>query len=253
MLRRQSGSNLLVVGQNDGAALGMFATGLVSLAAQHPASVEGRASFYVFDGAQHGSEESTSLARLPALTSDTVRVVGGRELAAAVGQLSAELARRQEAAETPFPPVYVFVYGLQRMRDLRRQEDDFGFSRSGEEKPPDPAKQFATIVRDGPAFGIHAIVWCDSLNNLHRTWDRQTLREFEYRVVLQMSANDSSALIDTPVASRLGANRALIYSGEEEALEKFRPYRWPSPGWLERVRQQLRVADDAEGAKRLTV
>ncbi len=108
-------------------------------------------------------------------------------------------------------------------------------------------------MRDGPAFGIHTIAWCDSLNNLHRTWERQTLREFEHRVVLQMSANDSSALIDTPVASRLGANRALLYSGEEEALEKFRPYRWPSAAWLERVRRRLCAADDAEGAKPLTV
>ncbi len=114
LLRRQSGANLLVVGQNEGAALGMFATGLVSLAAQHPASDEGRASFYVFDGAQHASEESASLARLATLTSDTVRVVASRELPAAVGQLSAELARRQSAAETPFAPVYVFAYGLQR-------------------------------------------------------------------------------------------------------------------------------------------
>ena len=96
-------------------------------------------------------------------------------------------------------------------------------------------------------------MWCDSLNNLHRAWDRQTLREFEYRVAFQMSANDSSTLIDTPVASRLGANRALLHSGEEEALEKFRPYRWPSAAWLESVRRQLRAADDADRAKRLAV
>ncbi|MGC8947334.1 MAG: hypothetical protein ACP5N6_14390 [Anaerolineae bacterium] len=37
--RRQSGSNLLIVGQNDEAALGMMAVGLISLAAQLPSPV----------------------------------------------------------------------------------------------------------------------------------------------------------------------------------------------------------------------
>ena len=54
-----------------------------------------------------------------------------------------------------------------------------------------------------------------------------------------MSANDSSTLIDTPAASKLGENRALYYSEEENRIEKFRPYGLPEAEWLEQVKQHF--------------
>ena len=146
-------------------------------------------------------------------------------------------------ATRPTPPtIYLFVYDLQRFRDLRKADDDFGFGGGGygEKKADPPSKLFGTILRDGPPLGVHTLVWCDSLNNLNRTFDRQALREFEMRVLFQMSANDSSTLIDSPVASKLGPNRALFFSEEEGRLEKFRPYGLPPDDWLDEVRQQLR-------------
>jgi DNA segregation ATPase FtsK/SpoIIIE, S-DNA-T family len=246
--RRQSGSNLLIVGQNEDAALGTFCSALVSLAAQSPADSEGT-RFYLFDGSAAGSDQTATLKRLADLPIGA-HVVNARQLEAAVGELSAELASRQETPDEHSAPIVVFVYGLHKLRALRKGEDDFGFSRGGETRPPDPGKQFAAILRDGPAAGIFAITWCDSLNNLNRAWDRQTLREFEMRVVLQMSANDSSTLIDTPMAARLGPHRALLHSEEQGTLEKFRPYRQPSGDWLTQVANQLR-AKRTNGAGRV--
>ena len=54
--------------------------------------------------------------------------------------------------------------------------------------------------------------------------------EFDNRVLFQMSANDSSNLIDSPAASRLGANRAVFFSEESGVAEKFRPYAPMEPG-----------------------
>ena len=119
------------------------------------------------------------------------------------------------------------IYDLQRFRDLRKADDDFGYSRYDEDKPVPPSKLFGDILRDGPPVGIHTIVWCDSVNNLNRTLDRQGIKEFENRILFQMSANDSSTLIDTPAASKLGENRALYFSEEENRIEKFRPYGIP--------------------------
>jgi hypothetical protein len=165
--------------------------------------------------------------------------------------LAAEVDRRQKAPDSDAPPIYVLLYGLHKLRDLRRDEEDFGFSRMGEEPAPKPSKQFNSVLRDGPAVGVYALVWCDSLNNLNRAWDRSTLREFETRIVFQMSGNDSSTLIDTPAAAKLGMHRALLHSEEQGILEKFRPYRWPSEAWLEQVRRQLHGADsDAEESGR---
>jgi hypothetical protein len=140
------------------------------------------------------------------------------------------------------------LFGVQRMRDLRRQEDDFGFGRK-ENEAANPAQQFATLLREGSVLGIHTLMWCDTLNNLQRTLDRQSMRELTMRVVFQMNVNDSSNLIDSPLASKLGLHRALFFNEEDGRLDKFRPYGLPSEAWLTRVREQLaRRAEAREGA-----
>jgi DNA segregation ATPase FtsK/SpoIIIE, S-DNA-T family len=239
----QGGSNLLIVGQNDEAALGMMAASFVSLAASvlregktcDAAKVEPAAlpRFLVFDGAPADTPASQLLAQLVGmLPAGTGQLVSWRDLPAAIARVAAEVARRGEPEAQNLRPVFLFIHGLQRFRDLRKADDDFGFSRTGEEKQASPAKQFATILREGASLGVHVLVWCDSLNNVNRAIDRQGLREFEMRVVLQMSSGDSSSLIDTPLAAKLGMNRALSYSEEEGKFEKFRPYGPPDLEWL---------------------
>ncbi|HQY94522.1 MAG: hypothetical protein WAU00_07920 [Caldilinea sp.] len=77
-------------------------------------------------------------------------------------------------------------------------------------------------LRNGPEVGVHTIVWCDTVTNLNRTLERRLLREFALRVAFQMSAEDSSTLLDSPAASKVGPNRAYLYSEDEGRLEKFR-------------------------------
>ena len=75
---------------------------------------------------------------------------------------------------------------------------------------------------------------------VERTLDRQTIREFDNRVLFQMSASDSSNLIDSPVGNKLGLHRALFYSEERGELEKFRPYAPVDAKWLEHISNMLK-------------
>jgi hypothetical protein len=58
------------------------------------------------------------------------------------------------------------------------------------------------------------------------------MREFEMRIIFQMNANDSSNLMDSPVAARLGPKRAFFYSEDQGKMEKFRPYGLLTPEFL---------------------
>jgi len=87
--------------------------------------------------------------------------------------------------------------------------------------------------------GMHVLAWCDTPAAVERTLDRASLREFDNRVLFQMSASDSSNLIDSPLANKLGQNRALAYSEEHGTIEKFRPYALPEGEWLQRVRERF--------------
>ena len=73
-----------------------------------------------------------------------------------------------------------------------------------------------------------------------RTFDRSLIKEFELRTVFQMSGTDSSQLIDSPLASKLGPQRAMFIHEETGTLEKFRPYAFPSNDWLATVSKQLK-------------
>jgi hypothetical protein len=239
--RRQHGSNLLIVGQQDETALGLMATAAIGLAGHACA-----ARFYVVDASQAGRPSATLLARLADLLPQSLKATGWRNLPALLAELSEELERRRQTPEADDPDVYLLLYGLHRCRDLRRQEDDFGFMARGE-GPPNPVQQFATLLREGPPVGIHTLLWCDTLTNLQRSLDRQALRELSLRVVFQMSVADSSNLIDTPLAAKLGLHRALLASEEDGRMEKFRPYGLPSEEWLERVKKRLRAKAEAKG------
>jgi DNA segregation ATPase FtsK/SpoIIIE-like protein len=239
--RRHHGSNLLIVGQQEETALGMLSTAIVSLAAQMTAPEANGAAlprFYIIDGRQADAPDLRPLARLPEVLPQSIRLAGWREAPAIMAELSSEVERRQKEAGSP-PSIYLVLFGVQRLRDLRRQEDDFSFMRKAEETA-NPAQQFAALLREGSVLGIHTLLWCDTLNNLQRTLDRSAMRELTMRVVFQMNVADSSNLIDNPLASKLGMHRALYFSEEDGKLDKFRPYGLPSDTWLTHVQEQLR-------------
>ena len=239
VFRRQSGNNLLLVGQEDETFLGIMGNALVSLAATTRVASNLEASFYVFDGARADTTEARFWPRVVDELSMGVKLVDVRGVGDAMSTIASELQRRMGSGDETASPIFLFVHNLSRFRDLRRADDDFSFSSMDDDKPPTPNKQFVEILREGPAVGIHTLVWCDTFNNVNRWLDRQTLRDLDHRVLCQMSATDSSNLMDSPAASRLGTHRALLYSEEQGAFEKFRPYAPPSSEWLAWVREQL--------------
>jgi len=239
-LHRQSGANILLAGQDGDAALGVMGGALATLAASLSPQQEMN-SLFVLDGSHSGSVEAEQWSTLVGALPVDVRQIRPNEVSPFLQAMTAELQRREEENDTHSPPVVLFVYHIARFRDLRKAEDDFGMGGFGgaSEKPPEPGKMFADLLSRGPAFGIHAIIWCDSYNNVDRWFSRQTMRELEYRIVFQMNAADSSNLIDSPAASRLGTHRALLHREESGTAEKFRPYGMVPARWIDWLRASL--------------
>jgi hypothetical protein len=128
---------------------------------------------------------------------------------------------------------------------LRRSEDVFSLSRE-EEAGPRCDAQFADLLREGPTVGVHTLVWANTLSTLERTLDRQSIHEFDHRVLFQMSTADSSNLIDSPIANQLGLHRALLHSEEQGGMERFRPYAAIPEGWLAEAGKRLSRRDANE-------
>jgi DNA segregation ATPase FtsK/SpoIIIE, S-DNA-T family len=245
IFRRQGGANMLIAGQREDLGTSLLAISIVSLAAEHdphPGGALGRvARFVVLEPAIAEEKPDIMLARLAEHLPHDVELAGRLGVADAMAGLAAEVKRRLDEQVLDGEAVFLVVRDLGRFRELRKAEGDFGFGGFGEDKKAGPADNFLTVLRDGPTVGIHVIVWCDSLTNLQRTFDRGAIKEFELRVMFQMSSSDSSTLIDTPAASKLGPNRGLFIHEETGTLEKFRPYAFPTPEWLAEVAAGMRA------------
>ncbi len=235
VFRNQSGANLLILGQSEDNALSVVYSVYLSLALQHSPE---KLKISIIDSTPEDDPRFGLIEKLTAKLPHPVKYIDMNVIAPVFQEYAAEVVKRQKG-EGDKSPMFLVIHGLQRFRDLRKSDDDFGYGRRGGDKVVSAAENFATILREGPPMGVHVIFWCDSLTNLSRSVDRPGMRELGMRVLFQMSQNDSSALMDSPAASRLGRYRGLFVTEELPFPEKFRPYTLPGDEWIQNVGTNL--------------
>ena len=235
VFQRQSGSNLLIVGQSEERALTILSLSLVALAAQYP---RGQARFVILDSTPPGAPQRDFFQRILQTMPHEVIEAANSNLAEVMAGLSEDLKRRSGSENGPAPETFLLIQGLQNFKKLK-SEDDFSFSSGDAGAAPNPAAVLMDLISEGPGRGFHVLAACDTYNNVTRFLGRKTLSEFEMRVLFQMSASDSASLIDSPDAATLGFHRALFYHDRQGFTETFRPYAQPDTDWIEETARQL--------------
>jgi hypothetical protein len=213
--RNQSRSNLLIIGQNEELAFNMLTSALLSLCAQYTPE---QARFIVVNLPKSDEPWSETLSLLAEVMPHDIKIIKRNKLPAILAELAQSVADRTEAENYAGQRIYLIMAGLRRIvPDLR-----------GNRQPSEMAQHLLSIWRGGPEVGIHNLVWTDvdsSLKEVTQSLPNVAIREFDLRVALQMSAEESSHLIDGTRASQLGPNRAYFYDEEQiDKLQKFRPY-----------------------------
>ncbi|MCE9518387.1 MAG: ATP-binding protein, partial [Verrucomicrobia bacterium] len=234
VFHRQSGNNLLIVGQREEATMTMLGLSLIALAAQYPV---GSAKFIFFHSAAPGTPDAEFLENIFKSIPHGVTIARSHEVGDVMNGISNELKQRSGEDASAAPAMFVFIHGLQKFKKLK-QDDDFSFS-SSDDGGANPGAQLGELLGEGASHGIHLIISLDTFNNVGRFISRKALTEFEMRVVFQMSANDSASLIDSPKAGSLGLHRALLYNEHDGQLETFRPYAAPDAAWFEDAAAKL--------------
>jgi hypothetical protein len=218
-----AGRNLLLVGSNDRMAGHCLSLWIASAVKSLPIASHDKLQLAIFDG-QAGDSERGLGAKLAGLVPQ-MELADSRSAVPLLERLHQQLKDRISQCHGSWEPVLWCVSPLERFRDFRKS-DDFSFGDSG---TPAPDAVFQELLREGPAVGMHAIVWAQNASSIPRWLPRQSMQDFELRALMTMSAQDSNNLIDQPTAQKMNANVMLLYDDATGRITKFRPYELDSP------------------------
>lgn len=233
-LSEAPGRNVLCVADSD-SLTSVLTTWLPTIAADVRQQFGHPPEILLLDG-QRGAE-SESLADWLQAAGVECRVVRPRDAEEVLVALSQQIRGTEggddggddlgDSDAPPHPPTLVVIHSLERFRDLR-QDDSFGFSLDGAAAASGGAA-LQTLLRDGPAAGIHGIISCGSAETLSRWLPRSCHHDLELRIIGRTSAADSAQLIDTPEAADLTPATMLLYDDAGGTIEKFRLCSTPDP------------------------
>ena len=222
-LLRDPASNLVLTTRDEDLAAGFGATALAALSLQVAAS-GGFISFVDCTSAESSTESWLE----PLLGSGVVQTRKPRALPDVLQQCRAQLSARIDADDSAAPPHVLVIWGAQRARDLDPAGGGFGVLTSGD--GPDPAADLEWIVRNGPEFGVHVVVYADSPASLGRRLSSATIRDFTWRVTGQLNDIDSDRF--EVRAARMKPNQLACADVEADRHWKVVGYSKPDPAWL---------------------
>lgn len=212
-LRRDAGANLLVVGNDDRLGQGLLVAAMTSAALSQGDDLDLR----VLDLMPLESGFGELMRALGSVR--PIRLYRRRSLQGSLTDVLTIVEKRAASLEFAAKPVLFVINGLGSAAGHLNEGVGDGF---------DAVRALERIVQEGPEVGVHSIVWSKALASLSHQVGRGTVRAFALRAVMQMSAEDSSMLIDSNYASSLHPNQALLYDEDAGRLTKFRPYVMPA-------------------------
>lgn len=226
-LRRQGGSNVLMIGSDQRSALGMLVAAMIAVAVQDPATAMSVVDFGPIDSG-FGTKFVKLAEALP-----NIRLFRARQFPAVLARLSERVQRRLHGEDPMGGREVLFLVSAGQARDLDASSYD-GVA-------AELSQHLGKVLRDGPEVGIHVVAWCDSFTSFDRRLGDDRRREFAFRVATQMSSNDSSRLVESVAASNLRTHQGVLFSEDENRLVKFRAYSVVSDADIERLGARLRA------------
>ncbi len=236
-LTNQAGRNVLIVGGVDAVAASVMSTLSASFVRHcQRAQPALRAQVFIAQAAKPTDAKALQMPeRLKQYPCD-LKVADARGVDGMLKELHNMLKLRIENPDDVATqiPVLLNLVQLGRLRTLRR-EDEYGMGSFGEAEAT-PDKQLEEILRDGPSHNMHVVLWAENYSTVNRWLSRTAMREIEVRLLMQMGANDSTNLIESVAASRLGEKVMLAHDEATGQSQGFRPFDFDTltalPEWI---------------------
>ncbi|MBY6063677.1 FtsK/SpoIIIE domain-containing protein [Pseudidiomarina sediminum] len=242
VMRCRTAENVLFIGDNAEARVGMLALLTAQLAVAHAAA---QVQVFHFDGAIEGSPWHGVVHAAAQGVGLPLHELSDDQLASTLTELVTELERRRglnaaERAEQPL--IYVVLNDIQRCEALQMQEGRFG-----DQQPSAAGQQLQLLLQKGAELGLHLLVAADTLRGLLGVLEKSALNHFRHKVALQMTDDDSFKLLNGRQAAKLQAAGpkpiyALYVEEMQNRQEQFKPYAFRDLADLQATCTSLRDA-----------
>lgn len=211
LLRRQEGSNLLLVGSDEEMGQGILLAAVTTSVLGHGRNLDVRAVDFMSLDSGFALSATSLGAHWP------VFLERRRNLHKVIDHVHRIVVDRGTSGRYQDNPVLLVLNGVNRAREFG---DD-----------SELVSMLESITHSGPGLGVHTLVWSETPDApLHRLGSR-VVNEFGVRIVMGIDADSSNALIDSPAAAELADNQALLYDEGNGRLTRFRPYAMADPEW----------------------
>lgn len=243
VLRRRHAENLLIVGDNNEARLGLLTALTAQLLVNHSAA---DVALHVYDSAIEGSPWYGVVAKAAELIGLPANVMNGdaalleqltqlNSLIEARAAMSTEERNQQQT-------VYLVLNDVQRANALQLTQGRFGNA-----EPSEAGKLLLALLQRGPELGVHVWMAADSFRGISQVLEKQQINFFRHRVALQMTDDDSFKFINSRDAAKLQAHgprpiHALYIEEMQNRKEQFKPYAYSKPEALAAELEALRTA-----------
>ncbi|SEH48065.1 FtsK/SpoIIIE family protein [Mycolicibacterium rutilum] len=215
-LRRDAGSNLLIVDEQGGSSLAIA----IASVQRQGAAVE------LLDFGGDENDWPAVVDELGAL--DDVRVGRRKAAGPTLTRLAGLVNERQEMGEYRSRPIVLALAAMGRARDFdpNSYDDDALTNLLG------------TILKDGPEVGVHVLCWFDRPAGIGKRVSSSQLNEFGQRLVGVLNRDDSSQLIDSENAASLKSGQGICADLDRAAEYRIRRFAPPPLKWFTAMRTE---------------
>lgn len=211
-LSRQNGANVLIIGGDQTAATALLYHSIKQIMEQS----EPHCECYICDKTNIDSEWHGCLKELT-YRHNNYYYEDDAAIEQVINKLSDRLERRKVGKEDRDRTLLV-LSDMYNIRSMRKS----GFTVAK------PTQQMQNILRDGPSYGIHTIVYFKSFTNFSAVLDPlQSLQEFDIRIEIRGGEGYKmfgTANIEAQKSSPKKQNIAVIQSSADAELQKFKVY-----------------------------
>lgn len=228
VLRKQGGSNLLVVGYDESLGLRVMYSSIISIVAQQQPKTS---KFYLFNFFNIDSELVNIPDELFNNIDQDFTSVSNRQVREKLEEIKQIIEERLSGSSSNNSNIYLTFFSLQRGRAFRK--DGYMMSEEG--------NLLAYILKEGADVGVFTLVQMDTMDNFSKNLDDNLLKEFSQRIASQMNADNSVKIIGNQKAAILKQNRAWYYDDNENYMIKFKPYELPKIDWIRELMKSRQI------------